>query len=155
MIENLYDLRRKVFDALELKAQIVETQGKDLDIGEHFKVQFTVTHKLFDPATGWFEGTVRFHDCKLRLEATPYARPVASTPIAIPLGTLSYVGQYFQTTVEFEAIAKLPNISIPLIGTTINLPEPYVKARVEACFDIKGFFDFWQDKTFWTQIESG
>jgi hypothetical protein len=50
MIENLYDLRRKVFDALELRAQIVETQGQDLDIGEHFKVQFTVTHKLFDPA---------------------------------------------------------------------------------------------------------
>ncbi len=155
MLKNLYDLRRKVFDALELRGQIIETQGQDLDIGEHFKVQFTVAHKLFDPATGWLAGTVRFLDCKLHLEATPYARPLAATPVVIPLGTLSYVGQSLQTTVEFEAIAKLPNITIPLGGIPIDPLEPYVKARVEARFDIEGFFDFWQEKTFWTQIESG
>ena len=154
MVENLYDLRMKVFDSLELQAQIVETKGRDLDVGEHFKVQFTVTHKLFDPATGWYKGTVRFLDCKLRLDATPYARPIETPPVVIQLGTLSYVGQSLQTTVEFEAISNLPNIHLPS-GILINPPEQYVKARVEARFDIEGFFDFWQDKTFWTQIESG
>ena len=59
MLENLYDLRMKVFNSLELQAQIVETKGRILDVGEHFKVQFTVTHKLFDPDTGWYKGTVR------------------------------------------------------------------------------------------------
>ncbi|HRV95044.1 MAG TPA: hypothetical protein P5526_22995, partial [Anaerolineae bacterium] len=64
------------------------------------------------------------------------------------------VGHSRQTTVEFEALAKLPDIIAP-VGIPINLPEPYVKARVEARFDLEGFFDFWQEKTFWTQIESG
>ena len=154
MLENLYDLRQKVFDSLELQAQIVETEGRDLDVGERFKVQFTVTHKLFNPATGWYEGAVRFLDCKLRLEATPHAKPVSAPPVVIPLGTLSYVGQSFRTTVEFEATSNLPNIKFAS-GIIIDPPETYVKARVEARFDIEGFFNFWQDKTFWTQIESG
>lgn len=154
MLENLYDLRQKVFDSLELQAQIVETEGRDLDVGERFKVQFTVTHKLFNPATGWYEGAVRFLDCKLRLEATPHAKPVSAPPVVVPLGTLSYVGQSLRTTVEFEATSKLPDIKFPS-GIIIDPPETYVKARVEARFDIEGFFDFWQDKTFWTQIESG
>jgi hypothetical protein len=155
MIENLYDLRQKVFDALELQAQIVETQGQDLDIGEHFKVRFTVTHRLYDPATSWYAGTVTFLDCKLGLEATPFAKPVATTPAVIPLGTLWYVGQSLQTTVEFEAIAKMPNLIIPSHGIYINPPEQYVKARVYARFDIEGFFNFYQEKIFFTQIESG
>lgn len=45
---------------------------------------------------------------------------------------------------------KLSNI--PFHGTFINPPEEYVKARVEARFDIEGFFDLYQEKTFWTQI---
>lgn len=153
MVDNIFDLRRKVFDGLELQAQIVEKEGRGVDIGEHFKVLFTVTHKLFDPATGWFEGTVEFLNCKLRLEETPYAKPIRSTPVVIPLGTLSYVGQSLQTKVEFEATAKLPNTSLPG-GISFNPPEKYVKARVEARFDIEKLFDFWQEKTFWTQIES-
>ena len=76
MLENLYDFRKQVFGALDLQAKIVETFGRDLDVGEHFKVQFTVTHRFFDPSTGWYAGTVRFLECKLRLEATPYAKPM-------------------------------------------------------------------------------
>ena len=154
MAEDLYDLRRKVFDALDLQAQIVETTGRDLDVGEHFKVQFTVTHRFIDPSTGWYEGTVGFFDCKLRLVATSYARPVLEPPVVIPLGDLSYAGQSRQTTAEFEAIAKLPNITLPT-GIQIDPPEEYVKARVEGRFDIEGFFNFWQEKIFWTQIDSG
>lgn len=154
MMENVYELRKKIFDGLELQASVIETQGQRLDIGERFKVRFTVTHKLFDPATGWFLGTVRFVDCKLHLEPTPFAKPVPASPVLIPLGTLSSVGQSLQTIVEFEATAKLPSISIPG-RVSVDPPEPYVKARVEARFDIQAFFNFWQDKVFMTQIEAG
>lgn len=153
MIESLYDLREQVFDGLELKAEIIETQGADLDVGEKFKIKFTVTHKFFDPKTGWFVGTVAFHDCNLKLEGTAYAEPVDANPLSIPLGNLTYVGQYLQKVVEFEALSKMPNV--PLDGRVVDLPEPYVKARVEARFDIEAFFQFWQDKTFFTQIEAG
>lgn len=153
MLNNLYDLRAQVFEGLELKAEIIEKQGQDLDIGEKFKVKFTVTHRLFDPKTGWYEGTVSYLDCKLSLEETPYAKLADAASASISLGNLTFVGQYVEKVVEFEAKNKLP--SIPWAGGVIDLMEPYVKARVEARFDIEGFFRFWQTKIFQTQIEAG
>lgn len=154
MPDNLYDLRDQVFDGLELKAEIIEKQGQDLDIGEKFKVRFTVTHKFFNPKTGWYAGSVNFLDCKLKLEGTPYAKPIDANPLSISLGNLTYVGQYVQKEVEFEAISKLPNLHWRE-GILYDPPEAYVKARVEARFDIEEFFRFWHSKTFWTQIEAG
>ena len=153
MPSNLYELRDQVFDGLELKAEIIEKQGQDLDIGEKFKVKFTVTHKFFNPATGWYAGAVNFLDCKLNLEGTPYAKPVDDDPLLISLGDLKGVGHYVEKVLEFEAIKKHPNF--PLNGEPIDLAEPFVKARIEARFDIESFFRFWQTKTFWTQIEAG
>ena len=150
MLTNLWDLRDKVFEGLELKAEIIETQGQGLDIGERFKVRFTVTHRLFDPRTGCDQGNVRFLDCRLILEGTAHAIPIEADPLTLGLGDLTAVGQCAEQVVEFEALGKLPN------GPWgVDPLEAYVEARVSARFDLEGFLHFWQDKTFWTQIEAG
>lgn len=158
MIKNIYELREQVFNGLELKAEIIEKTGQDLDLYEQFKVRFTVTHKLFDPKTGWYEGNVRYVDCKLYLEGTPYAEPVDANPLSIALGDLTFVGQYVQEVVKFNAIGVKPSSPKgPQPGGKIIFDpmEDYVKARVYARFDIEGFFQFWHARTFWTQIEGG
>lgn len=149
MLVNLWDLRKKIFEGLKLDAEIVEKQGQDLDVGEKFKVKFTVSHKLFDPETGWFEGAVRFLDCKLLLEGTAYAAPVAAESVSYELGDLLGVGDKVEQVVEFEALASLVS------GPWGNPTEPYVKARASARFDFASFLDYWQEEVFWTQIETG
>ena len=120
MIDHLFQLRKQVFAGLGLTAEIIETQGRDLDVGEKFKVKFTVTHNLYDPATGWYEGNVRFVDCCLHLEATEHARPVVGSPLDLSLGTLTYVGQTVEKNIEFEALSRLSDMSIGVDYSSIT-----------------------------------
>lgn len=152
MINNMYELRQQVFDGLDVTAEIIVKQGQDINIGEKFTVRFRVSHRYFDPRTGWYSGDVSFRDCRLLLEETAYAKPLAGSKVEMPLGDLTYVGQALQKEVEFMAVGKIPNSVI--FGRPADLPEQYVKVRVESAFHIVGFFRYWRATTFYTQIAS-
>jgi hypothetical protein len=147
LISSLNDLRDEARQNLVLSAEIVETQGNDLDVGEEFKVRFVVTNR-FTGSEGERPGHAHFRNVRLRLEGTAYAEPLKldKNPMLIAdhLGYGNSVGK----TITFKAKAKIP-------AFIVNLPEPYVVARVEADFDIARFFHVVQDEVFFTQIDDG
>jgi hypothetical protein len=147
-MSSLNDLRNEARSHLLLQAQITQKQGTDLDIGEEFSVRFTVTNS-FSGSEGEFPGHAHFRGVILRLTGTPYARPVERNELEIPMTDHLGYQNSVSRTVRFKALAKFPLI----FG--IDIPEPYVNARVDADFDIVRFFHCVQETSFLTQIDDG
>ena len=152
VLGTLNGLRDEARNNLRLTASVIQTQGNDLDVGEHFTVRFTLFND-FRGSNGETPGHAHFRNLSLKLSRTTYARPVAGDEVTLNLTDHLGFGSGISRDVEFEALAKIPLVR--LMGHLWDIPEPYVKARAEADFDILRFFHIVQDEVFTTQIEEG
>lgn len=134
-------IRAELAANLEVRASITMRTGDFVNVGEEFRVTFQVSNHLtyLDAA---------FKDVWLFVEATPFATPRDGAQVNVRLGDIPSRGSR-SADVRFKALARFQ----PMVS--LDLPEPYTKARVRAQFDIQSLFhNLWQERTFVTQIEA-
>lgn len=143
---SLNSLRDEARNRLKARAVIVDTQGRDIDIGEKFTVRFDISNE-FSGGEGEHPGHAHFNNVQLRVDGTSYAEVVGGNQTIDVTNHLGY-GHTKSVTVKFKALNKIPQF-------WFDIPEPYAVVRVIADFDIARFFKVIQDETFRTQIDDG
>ncbi|HEX6853020.1 MAG TPA: hypothetical protein VF139_16615 [Candidatus Polarisedimenticolaceae bacterium] len=142
---ELNKLRNEAVQALHLHATIVDKPGMHINVGERFKVEFTLWLGPLPNCPTEELGLPLYRDVTATIKGTTYAKPVTGTTIAVPMTNVLTPGMpVVRKTIEFEALKAFP-------GDPAT-PEIYVETRLEADFDIARFFHVVNNQVFTTNI---
>ncbi|MEM1128046.1 MAG: hypothetical protein AAGI71_15475 [Bacteroidota bacterium] len=139
---TLAGLRRDAQSHLTVNAAVIQKEGAQIDVGESFTVRFQVRNTFEATAEA---GAAFFHDIVLHLEATDFAK--IEGPSEHRLEQALGNGEEASVEATFTALKAFPVV----VG--VDLSEPYVKAQLEATFDLARFFRVQSHVTFVAQIE--
>ena len=145
---GLNDLRNEARNNLVLTADVIATQGRDIDVGEQFTVRFTVRNHFSGSNDDVGLGHAHFNNVALEVGGSPHATVVGGNR-TIPMADHLGFGNSASTDVVFNATSRLPD------GFLSWPSENYANVRILADFDVVRFFRVASRASFFTQIDVG